>query len=695
MKTPQGFTFAGVHAGIKPSRKDVALVYSDTPCAAAGCLTVNKARASHILDASDRLPAEGVRAVVINSGNANALTGQAGLDGIRGVMKEVAQALQVTPEAVLAASTGVIGVPFPAHKVVDAVPRLVRALREEPDGAAEAIMTTDTRIKLASRSLQLGGKEITLSAICKGSGMMAPQLATVLAVITTDCDIRSGPLAHALRAAMADSFHCLTVDGDMSTNDTVYALANGRAGNRPIKGAGKDLEHFSAALSDLCQDLARQIASDGEGATKLLTVTVTGAPTAVIARDLARSIAGSSLVKAAVFGADPNWGRVLATVGARAGSEDYPIDPYAAKVSIQNVVTFDGGAPLPYDAAILKSKMRTPEVSIDVELVEGDARAVAWGCDLSYDYVKINADYTSLIVQTPSGGVAKDDRLTNYSPQFKVSLLVEALSYISRLEGKRCVIKYGGAAMVKDSLKKAFADDVNLLRSVGLIPIVVHGGGPEISRTLEKLGSRSEFVDGVRVTDKDDAKLVEMVLTGSINSEIVTLLNGKGGHAIGLSGKDGALLRAKKLLGEGGRDLGHVGEVTHVNRDLLEMLLRQNYVPVISPVGMGDDGNGYAISGDSVAAEIAIAVGASKLIYLTDVSGILDNGEVVSEMKSAELERQLEGGGISGNMRTRARAILRALSSGVERVHVIDGHTPHNVIAELFTDRGVGTLVTP
>jgi len=308
--------------------------------------------------------------------------------------------------------------------------------------------------------------------------------------------------------------------------------------------------------------------------------------------------------------------------------------------------------------------------------------------------VKINADYSSLIVQTPEGGVAKDDRLANYSPTFKAALLVEALSYIAKFSGKRCVIKYGGAAMVKDSLKKSFCEDIILLRSVGLRPIIVHGGGPEITATLEKLGGKAEFVDGMRVTNASDVQVVEMVLTGKVNTELVTLLNQEGGHAVGVSGKDGALLRARKITSDAGRDLGQVGEVTRVNRDFLELLLNQGYVPVISPVGIGEDGLSYNINADAVAAEVAGEIAAAKLIYLTDVPGILRHGELVSALTAEQLASELEGTEISGGMKPKVKSILKALGRGVERVHIIDGRIPHSVIGELFTDHGVGTLIT-
>jgi acetylglutamate kinase len=255
------------------------------------------------------------------------------------------------------------------------------------------------------------------------------------------------------------------------------------------------------------------------------------------------------------------------------------------------------------------------------------------------------------------------------------------------------VIKYGGAAMVKESLKKSFCDDIRLLRAVGLRPIVVHGGGPEITRTLEKLGGKAEFVDGQRVTNASDLKVVEMVLTGSINTELVTLLNGNGSAlAVGVSGKDGGLIRARKLVSEG-RDLGQVGEVTRVNREFLEMLLQQGYVPVVSPVGLGEDGQSYNINADTVAAELAVAIGAQKLIYLSDVPGILKAGELVGQLTAADLKALMDEGTISGGMKAKANSILRVLASGVPNVHLLDGRVPHSIIGELFTDNGVGSWI--
>jgi acetylglutamate kinase len=697
MKIPKGFRFGGVACGLKPSRRDLALVVSDHPAAAAGLFTVNKAAAAPIQDARPRVPAEGMRAVLANSGNANALTGPAGLDDVSVLRSAVADALGVQKRAVLTASTGVIGARLPAMKIVTALPALVEQLGDHPDLAAEAIMTTDTRPKMAAREVVLGGKNAVVSALCKGSGMLAPQLATTMVLVTTDAAVTPRLLQEVLARAVQRTIHMVSVDGEMSTNDCVLALANGLAGNPRISEPGPDLEVLEGALTDLFRELARAMAADGEGATKMMEVVVSGAPDEPIARECALAIASSPLVKAAVFGADPNWGRILATVGARAGARGWPVDPFKAHVALQGVPVFSRGGPAEFDREALRGRMRESRIDVQVELAAGEARATAWGCDLSYDYVKINADYTSLIYQKADGGVAKDDRVSHYTPAFKKGLLAEALKYIAAFSGQVAVIKYGGAAMVREGLKESFAEDVTLLKRVGLKPVIVHGGAPEITKTLEKLGERSEFVDGMRVTDAQSLPVVEMVLTGKVNQELVALLNARNAGAVGLSGKDGQLIRAEKIHHESGRDLGNVGRVVEVNEKFLRMLLDGSYVPVISPIGLAEDGSGLSINADEVAAAIAVALGAKKLIYLTDVPGILESspdGDLVRQLTVPDLARRMAAGGITGGMKWKAESILKAIAGGVERVHVLDGRQPHTVIAELFTDRGVGSLVS-
>lgn len=691
MKLPRGFRFAGVAAGIRPSKPDVALFVSDHDAACAGVFTINRAKAAPVVDAERRLPAERMRAIVVTSGNANALTGAAGAEAVDAVLAATARALGVDRAQVASAATGVIGMRLPADKVVAVLPRCVAQLGPDPAPAAEAIMTTDTTKKLASRTVEIDGRGVTLAGICKGSGMVAPALATMIAVIVTDCAIDAGTLDAALREAAPVTFGQLVIDGEMSTNDCVFALANAQAGNARLAVDTPAYRAFVAALAELCDELARDIAGDGEGATKRIEVRIERAPTPAIARDLARSICGSPLVKCAMFGQDPNWGRILATVGARAGAQGWDIEPARAAVALQGTTVYDA-ALVGFDRTQLKARLREPEVVITVDLRAGAASGKAYGCDLSYDYVKLNADYTSVLFEAPDGGVRKDDRLGNYSPAFKRALLVQALGYMSRFRGTRCVIHYGGAALARDGLRRSFCEDVLLLHSVGLSPIVVHGGGPDLAHALERLGSGGEVIDGVRVTPASELRVVEM-MTGAINTELVTLLNRAGGHAVGLSGKDAALLRARKRVRDDGRDLGHAGELVEVNKGFLESLIGQHYIPVISPVGIGPGGDSYHLDADVVAAGIARALGADKLMFLADVPGIVEGGELVTDLTPATLRGKLDAGVITNGTAGTAAAALAALAGGVRAVHLIDGRIPHNIIAELFTDTGVGTIV--
>jgi acetylglutamate kinase len=687
---PVGFRFGAVAAGVKQAgaaRRDVALIVSDTACAAAGVFTVNRMRAAPCDFGAGRLPAKDIRAIVANSGNANAIVGPRGAADERAVAKAVAGALGVDAGAVLTASTGAIGAPLPVDRIAAAVPALVAALGDDAIPAAEAIRTTDLRTKAAFREFEIGGKAVKFAAIAKGSGMIHPQMATMLCFITTDATVAPAVLQAALAEAVEETFNTITVDGDMSTNDTVIALANGRAGAQAIERDGADFTKLQAALVGLCGDLARAIAADGEGASKLLIVDVSGAPERAVARDLARAVAGGSLVKSGIFGGDPSWGRILAQLGARVGARNLPVDLSKVTLDIQGVRVYGSGAPVAFDAKTLAAYMKKAEIAVRIDLGVGKESARALGCDLTFDYVKINAEYyTGTAVAEPS---ARPPIGTNRP------LVVEALSYIRKFGGKRAVIKYGGAAMVDPALKRSFAEEVVLLQSAGLKPVIVHGGGPEITKTLEKLGRKSEFADGQRITGAEEVQVVEMVLTGRINTEIVGLINTLGGNAIGLSGKDGRLLTAHKLETPPGKtDLGFVGEIESVNAGLLDMFLEKGYTPVISPVGFGKDGASYNINADVAAGEIAAACGAERLIYLTDVAGILEeDGTLISEIRAADLEARL-GSTIKGGMLVKVQSVLHALASGVRAVHVVDGRQPHSVIAELFTDRGVGTLVT-
>lgn len=644
MNAPAGFLFAGMCAGIKAHKADLALVLSTVPCAAAGVFTQNRARAACVDHAAASLPRQGVRAIVTNAGNANALSGEPGRQAVREVVRAAAQVLGVPEEAVLTASTGVIGVPLPWGKIAAALPLLRERAGADPRPAAEAILTTDTRTKLAERTIQIDGRTVRVLGFCKGAGMIHPALATMLGYVLTDAAITAPALQGLLRRAADRSFNRLTVDGDMSTNDSLFALASGLAGNRPIEDLSTDgAAALGRAIEEVCVDLARAVAADGEGATKRIEVRVEGAADDATADDLARAVAGSSLVKAALFGNDPNWGRVLSTIGARAAGRGIDVPWSEVRCAIQGLLVFAGGGPCAISADELRGKMSAAEVAIDVTVGRGPGKGVAWGCDLTYDYVKVNAEYVAQTVAAPSGTVRRDDRLDTYGPTFKHRLLVEALSYIRRFTGQIAVLRYGGEALRDEGLMRTFAQDVLRLRDVGLRPVVVHGGG----------------------------------------DELVTLLNQAGHLAVGMSGHDGRLLEAARTS----------REVLRVRPELLTMFLDKGYIPVISPVAIAEDGAVLAVEADDAAAAVAGALRAHKLIYLCeDVAGLLREGALVSELPADELQDALTWP-LSPGMPGRLRAAARAIEAGVSCVHLIDGRVRHALIAELFTDAGVGTLV--
>jgi acetylglutamate kinase len=282
-------------------------------------------------------------------------------------------------------------------------------------------------------------------------------------------------------------------------------------------------------------------------------------------------------------------------------------------------------------------------------------------------------------------------------------VLTEALPYIQRYQGKCVVIKYGGNAMVDEALKSGFARDVVLMKLVGIHPIVIHGGGPQIGAVLTKIGKESKFVDGMRVTDAETMDVVEMVLGGLVNKEIVSLINSHGGRAIGLSGKDGSLIVAKKMyltpkesaLGASGIiDLGHVGEVSRVNREVLDYLVQGNFIPVIAPIGIGEDGVSYNINADLVAGKIAEVLGAAKLVLLTNTAGLLSKGgDLLTGLTAARVGQLIADGTITEGMLPKINAALGAVNAGVARAHIIDGRVEHSVLLELFTDSGIGTLI--
>ena len=273
------------------------------------------------------------------------------------------------------------------------------------------------------------------------------------------------------------------------------------------------------------------------------------------------------------------------------------------------------------------------------------------------------------------------------------NLLIEALSYIKRFNGKIVVVKYGGAAMIEEHLKQNFAQDIVLLQSLGMLPVIVHGGGPEVSKAMEQLGQEVSFIDGLRVTSSENLKVAEMVLSGTINKEIIAHINTFGGKAVGVSGKDGHLIEASKKTHEGGIDLGFVGEIKRVNPELLMVLLKQGFLPVVSPIGLGKDGVTYNINADTTASRIAVSLGAYKIIFMTDVDGVLEKGKLCAQLTSREVEKMIEKKVITGGMSPKVDAGLYCVKNGVESAQIINGTEPHSVIAELFTDQGIGTKI--
>ncbi len=389
---PRGFRAAGVAAGIKPSgNPDVALIVSDTVASAAAVFTTNRVVAAPVLVSREHLADGQARVIAVNAGCANAVTGEQGLQDARKMAALAAAATGAAPEEVVVCSTGVIGRPLP----MDRLEAGLRAAAEQlsPDGgpaAARAIMTTDTRPKEIAVEVAVDGQAVRIGGICKGSGMIAPNMATMLAFITTDAEVWPEVLAGALRSAAERTFNCVTVDGDTSTNDTLAILANGAAGVR-VPPFSPAYNRFCDGLLEVCTYLARELARDGEGATKLVTVEVRGAVSPVQARKVARSIANSPLVKTALFGNDPNWGRILCA----AGYSGAPLDPHRLALTLCGVPLVREGEPVPFDEAAASAAMKSPENHVLVDLGQGRSSATVYTCDFSYDYVRINAEYTT------------------------------------------------------------------------------------------------------------------------------------------------------------------------------------------------------------------------------------------------------------------------------------------------------------
>jgi glutamate N-acetyltransferase/amino-acid N-acetyltransferase len=394
-KLARGYRFSGLHCGIRDdrSRKDLAVALSDAPATTAGVFTQNRVRAAPVRVCQERLPAANMRGVVICSGNANACTGPQGLADARRMTALAAELVNCRSEQILVASTGVIGrhLPMPAVEggIRSAIPQ-ANGSAQGFDDLAHAILTTDTVIKVSTRELSLGGVPIRLTGVAKGAAMIGPNLATMLAFVFTDAAVSPGDLSSLVSRAAAQSFNCISVEGHTSTNDTLLVFANGQAGGAPL--SGDELGRFGSALTGVCVDLARGIAADAEGANHLVTIEVEGLSDDAEAFKVAKSVAESALVKTAIFGADPNWGRFVSA----AGYAGVPFEEEHLSLWLGDLLLYNHGVPQPVDLATASAYLkRERHIYLRLKFTLGAGRCAFWTCDLTYEYVKLNAEYTT------------------------------------------------------------------------------------------------------------------------------------------------------------------------------------------------------------------------------------------------------------------------------------------------------------
>ncbi len=396
---PKGFMASGIKAGIKKNKPDLALLFSQSEASVAGLFTTNQMAAAPVLLCQERIATNGkIRAIIVNSGNANACTGKEGKKDAMAMVQRTAEALGLNNNSeVLVASTGIIGHRLPMAKINAAIPAAVAALSKSGgNAAAEAILTTDLSPKTIAIEVETSGGAVRVGAMAKGSGMIRPRLAeptstpthaTMLAFLTTDADLTSEELQPMLREAVSESFNCITVDGETSTNDSVIMLANGASGVKHMTAPDKKV--ITEAIYIACLEMAHAIVKDGEGATKFVTVRVSGGKTKSEAKRAAFAIADSNLVKTALYGGDPNWGRIISAVGASGASTK----PESVRITLNEVEVFSGEKPNEDGVKALAKGLQDPEVLIEVDLCSGEKEAVVWTSDLSYDYIRINAEY--------------------------------------------------------------------------------------------------------------------------------------------------------------------------------------------------------------------------------------------------------------------------------------------------------------
>lgn len=621
---PDGFAFAGVHAGIKRSRKDLGMIRCTSPAgaSAAGVFTRNLMRAACVDRCAELLPAAGVRAVLVNSGNANAMTGEAGIAANQAMAQAAAGPLGCAPERVLTCSTGVIGVLLDVSKIEAAMPAISELLGDDPRGFAAAILTTDTVTKVAHGELSLPGaaRPIRLFGVAKGSGMIHPNMATTLGFVCTDAAIEPSVLHSLLREAIEPTFNAITVDGDTSTNDTVLALASGASGVEIASDEARAA--FAAALQAILLALAEQVARDGEGATRLLEVHVAGAPTTTLAKAIARGCVRSSLFKCSVFAGEPGgWGRLAAAAGQAAiEAGHFDLDVRKLEIDAQRVPLVRAGTSVAsYDHGELSRRLREPTVRWEVRVGDGPGSFTALGCDFSYDYVRINADEALQVVVNAEGQVGRNVSLASYTPILKHQLLVDGLSYVRRFTGMRILVHLSGSTARKPMLLASVARDLELILDAELRVLVVV---PD----LEVLaGLRENFAEGAY-------RLAEVPL-----------------------------------------------EPVRIG----QRLARGQACVLVQP--RPDPGE---------LVSLAVRLGVSKLLSLADDQGLRDAGGLVSELTPEQALVGLDRGRFSTDADENLALTRHAARQGLAALHLIDGRLPHALVAELFTEQGIGTLIT-
>ena len=391
--SPQGFSAGATYAGLKTfaeDKLDLGIIASDSPCTAAGVFTTSTIKSPTVSVNQAHLKAASPKGIIVNAGIANACVGEQGYKDAEEMASITANILNASPSEILVCSTGVIGVELPMSLIRDGVAN-INLSKDGANQVARAMMTTDTRPKEVAVSCEIAGKTISIGGVAKGSGMIHPNMATMLSFITTDANVEQHFLEHCLTEVADSSYNMLTVDGDTSTNDTVLVLANGSANNEQITEGTKEAEVFQSALLEVAIFLTKELARDGEGASRLLSIEITGAKDVKSARQAARTIASSSLVKSAVYGSDPNWGRVLAALGR----SEIEADETKIDLFVNGVCIMESGTPIPFHKEAVVVLMKGPEVTFKLQLNLGDASATAWGCDLTQEYVIINSAYTT------------------------------------------------------------------------------------------------------------------------------------------------------------------------------------------------------------------------------------------------------------------------------------------------------------